>query len=95
MKRAVADCPHGAADLPAPRKGFLFLRRPAGSGKDACEACGGREELRVCQTCGYVACCESHEAHDAEHFEKTGHPFIRPRVGSDWLWCYRCRAYLE
>jgi uncharacterized UBP type Zn finger protein len=92
MKRATADCPHGAKDLPAPRRG-LFSR--ALSSKDACEVCGVREDLRVCQTCGYVACCESHDAHDAVHFEASGHPFIRPRVGRAWLWCYLCRAYLE
>jgi hypothetical protein len=49
-----------------------------------------------------VACCESHEGHDTEHFEATGHPFIRPRTEGGWfrrrpgwLWCYLCRAYLE
>lgn len=92
MKHPVADCPHGAAALSAPRRG-LFSR--ALSPKAACEACGEREDLRVCQTCGYVACCESHDAHDTAHFEATGHAFIRPRVGGDWLWCYLCRAYLE
>ena len=94
MKRAVADCPHGAADLPAPRKKSLFSPgKPAV--KDACEECGEKDDLRVCQVCGYVACCESHAGHDTDHFEKTGHSFIRPRVGRDWLWCYGCRAYLE
>jgi len=93
MKRAVSDCAHGADELPAPRRGLLG-RRPA-SRKDSCEACGGKEDLRVCQTCGYVGCCESHEGHDTAHFEKTGHWFIRPRVGAEWLWCYGCRAYLE
>ena len=95
MKRAIAECPHGAADLPPARKGFLFLRRSVGSSADACEECGGKEDLRVCQTCGHVGCCESHDAHDTAHFEKTGHSFIRPRTGRDWLWCYGCHAYLE
>lgn len=94
MKRPVADCPHGAADLPAPRRSLFFGRRTA-SKKDACEECGGKEELRVCQTCGHVGCCESHEGHDTLHFEKTGHSLIRPRAGAGWLWCYGCRAYLE
>ncbi|HEV8611491.1 MAG TPA: UBP-type zinc finger domain-containing protein [Thermoanaerobaculia bacterium] len=95
MKRAVADCAHGAAELPAPRPRSLFSRSRPASDKDACEECGGKEDLRVCQTCGYVGCCESHDAHDTAHFEKTGHFFIRPRIGDDWLWCYGCRAYLE
>ncbi|HEV8232294.1 MAG TPA: UBP-type zinc finger domain-containing protein [Thermoanaerobaculia bacterium] len=94
MKRPISDCPHGAETLPKPRKGFLF-RRSAVSEKKACEECGESQELRVCQTCGHVGCCESHGAHDSDHFERTGHFFIRPRSGTDWLWCYGCRAYLE
>lgn len=97
MKLPVSDCPHGAAALLAPLPGLVT--RALGA-KSACEACGEREDLRVCQTCGYVGCCESHESHDEAHFEATGHPFIRPRarplVGPPgWLWCYLCRAYLE
>jgi uncharacterized UBP type Zn finger protein len=84
-KVSKADCPHGALAL---------SRAGASSGKTACEACGETEELRVCQTCGYVGCCESHGAHDTEHFEQSDHPFIRPREGKTWLWCYRCKAYL-
>lgn len=95
MKRAVAECPHGASALSAPSRTSLFAGRRPSSEKDACEGCGVKEELRDCQTCGYVGCCESHDAHDEEHFEKSGHFFIRPRVGPDWLWCYGCRAYLE
>lgn len=95
VKSPAASCPHGAAQLPPPRRGFLFfLRRGAASEKNACEECGETDDLRVCQTCGYVGCCESHEGHDTAHFEKTGHWFIRPRVGTQWLWCYGCRAYL-
>ena len=78
-----------------------FRRRALRSSKKACEACGGTEDLRICQVCGYVGCCESHNAHDTAHFEATGHAFIRPRTGvcsgrdPGWLWCYLCRAYLE
>ncbi|MEP6471966.1 MAG: UBP-type zinc finger domain-containing protein [Acidobacteriota bacterium] len=92
MKRPRSECPHGAVDLPA-----AGVR----SSKKACDACGGTEDLRVCQVCGYVGCCESHRAHDTAHFEATGHAFIRPRTWGmfsrdpGWLWCYLCRAYLE
>jgi uncharacterized UBP type Zn finger protein len=92
VKRPRAECRHGAADLPE-----AGLR----SSKKACEACGGTEDLRICQVCGYVGCCESHSAHDTAHFEATGHAFIRPRARGlfsrdpGWLWCYECRAYLE
>ena len=92
MKKARSECPHGAVALPeaAPR-----------SAAKACEACGHTEDLRICQVCGYVGCCESHSAHVTEHFEATGHAFIRPKAArlfrrnAGWLWCYRCRAYLE
>lgn len=88
MKRiSLADCPHGAPALS--RAGVA-----AAAAKRSCEACGERDDLRVCQTCGYVGCCESHAGHDTEHFERTDHPFIRPREGKAWLWCYRCNAYL-
>jgi len=92
MKKPRSECAHGAADLPT---GGLR------SSRKACEKCGGTEDLRVCQPCGHVGCCESHEGHDTEHFEETGHAFIRPlaagflRRDKGWLWCYRCRAYLE
>ena len=93
MKRELADCTHGAGELSS-----SGLR----SSKKACEACGGTEDLRICQTCGYVGCCESHAGHDTEHFEATGHPFISPRARGGWLrrqrgwlWCYLCRAYLD
>jgi len=93
MKKSRTECAHGAAALPA------SAMRPS---KKACEACGWSEDLRVCQTCAYVGCCESHSGHDTDHFEATGHPFIRPRTAGGWLrrergwlWCYLCRAYLE
>lgn len=97
MKRPISDCPHGAAELPVSRRDLLARTR---NGTGACSACGWAEDLRVCQTCGYVGCCESHDGHDTAHFEATGHPFIRPRVARflgppGWLWCYDCRAYLE
>lgn len=64
---------------------------------NACEACGQARPIRMCATCGYVGCCESANAHDTEHFEQTGHPFIKqlPLSESSFLWCYACNAYLE
>lgn len=61
-----------------------------------CEVCGETEHLRVCLGCGAVTCCESHEGHDRDHYEETGHPFISPHAkeGYDFLWCYECEAYL-
>lgn len=65
------------------------------SDKAACEACGDPRDLRICLSCGYVGCCESHGAHNTEHYRNTRHPIIRPqRAGYDWLWCYECNAFL-
>jgi uncharacterized UBP type Zn finger protein len=83
MKRV--DCSHQA-----------LLREETTSTKDRCEACGLTQDLRLCLTCGYVGCCESHAAHDTEHFRKSGHPFIRPHASNKtFLWCYACNAFLE
>jgi len=79
------ECPHRAQ-----------LREGVASAKAECEECGGTEDLRLCLTCGYVACCESHAAHNTAHFRSSGHPLIRPhRTGYDWLWCYECKAFLD
>ena len=92
MKKPRSECPHGGALLPA-----KALR----TSKKACDTCGATDELRICQVCGFVGCCESHEGHDTDHFEATGHSFIRPWATGlfsrdpGWLWCYQCRAYLE
>ena len=46
--------------------------------------------LRLCTTCGHVACCDSSpERHASRHFEETGHPVMRSaEPGEDWRWCY-------
>jgi len=53
--------------------------------------------LRMCLTCGEVACCDSSPGlHARRHFEETGHPLIRSiEPGEQWVWCYRDRAYLS
>jgi len=80
-----AICPHWEA-----------LGNEASSESGRCEACGLTRDLRICLSCGYVGCCESHGAHDTQHFRRTGHPFIRPhRNEYDWLWCYECSAFLQ
>ncbi len=68
----------------------------ATSDKAACAVCGETNDLRLCLTCGSVHCCESHASHNTEHFNQTGHPFIKPHhCNYDWLWCYQCNAFLE
>ena len=79
------ECPH-----------ISELKEDITSEKDVCENCGHKEDLRICLTCGAVHCCESHNSHNTEHFNKTGHPFIKPyKCDYSWLWCYKCNAFLE
>jgi monovalent cation/hydrogen antiporter len=47
-------------------------------------------QLRLCLTCGNVACCDSSVGrHATRHFEETGHPVMRSfEPGEEWRWCY-------
>ncbi|MFT4218384.1 MAG: cation:proton antiporter [Micropruina sp.] len=47
-------------------------------------------ELRMCLSCGHIACCESSPGqHAAMHFRQTGHPVMRSiEPGEHWRWCY-------
>jgi uncharacterized UBP type Zn finger protein len=47
-------------------------------------------DLRLCLTCGEVACCDSSPwQHAAKHFADTAHPVIRSfERGERWRWCY-------
>jgi hypothetical protein len=68
--------------------------------QDRCGGCvreGSRPvHLRMCLTCGEVACCDSSPArHARRHHKATGHPLIRSiEPGEHWAWCYLDRAYL-
>lgn len=79
------ECPHIAE-----------LKEDTTSDSKECAVCKHIEDLRICLVCGYVACCESHSAHNTEHFKETDHPFIKPHNSQySWLWCYKCNAFLE
>jgi hypothetical protein len=59
-----------------------------------CEDClkiGARwVHLRMCETCGHVACCDdSPNRHATAHFHASSHPIVRSaEPGEDWSWCY-------
>jgi hypothetical protein len=61
---------------------------------EGCSDClkiGGRwVHLRLCMTCGHVACCDnSPNRHATAHHHESGHPIIRSfEPGEDWYWCY-------
>ncbi|WP_216902392.1 Na+/H+ antiporter [Nocardia alni] len=46
--------------------------------------------LRMCLTCGNVACCDSSVGtHASRHYDRTGHPVMRSvEPGEKWRWCY-------
>jgi hypothetical protein len=46
--------------------------------------------LRMCETCGHVACCDdSPNRHATAHFHASSHPIVRSaEPGEDWSWCY-------
>ena len=61
---------------------------------EGCEDClrtGDRwVHLRLCLSCGHVACCDSSpNQHASRHSAETGHAIaasFEPR--EDWAWCY-------
>lgn len=59
-----------------------------------CEDCvreGSRwVHLRLCLSCGKVACCDSSpRRHATAHFRESDHPVIRSaEPGETWRWCY-------
>lgn len=63
-------------------------------GSQGCEDCLKTHDqwvhLRICQTCGYVGCCDnSKNKHATQHFHKTGHPIIQSfEPGETWRWCF-------
>jgi len=76
----------------------LLANAPAASG-NGCEECLKAEqkwvELRICQTCGHVGCCDSTPGrHATAHFRQTGHPVMKSFPDRKWAWCYVDKAYL-
>ncbi|BCJ41753.1 hypothetical protein GCM10010168_74410 [Actinoplanes ianthinogenes] len=62
---------------------------------DGCPQCvaGGFDDwvhLRLCLTCGVVACCDSSpRRHMSAHHAETGHPVMRSfEPGETWRWCF-------
>jgi hypothetical protein len=66
--------------------------RPGGCGDcgDRPGPAGGRADLVVCLTCGWVACSDdSPNQHARAHYEETDHPVVAGIApGSAWRWCY-------
>ena len=68
---------------------------PEPDSKDGCADCAAMganvwAHLRMCLTCGHVACCDSSPHHHAtRHYKDTEHPVMRSfEPGEHWRWCY-------
>jgi len=71
---------------------------PSGSGCGQCVAMGDTwVHLRLCLTCGLVACCEdSKNTHAMKHAHATDHPIVRSfEPGEAWRWCYPDSMFLD
>ena len=71
----------------------VLLLEPSGEivGCAPCLESGGRWlHLRMCQTCGLIACCDSSpNKHASHHAHDSGRPIIRSvEPGEDWSRCY-------
>jgi hypothetical protein len=62
--------------------------------KHVCEDCVKTGDtwvhLRMCLTCGHVACCDSSKnKHATKHFQHVHHPLMRSvEPGESWMWCF-------
>ncbi len=59
----------------------------------ACEECLAEGtvwvQLRECQSCGHVGCCDSSSRkHATKHFQETQHPVMRALPPAALTWCY-------
>jgi uncharacterized UBP type Zn finger protein len=73
--------------------------RPVTARTNGCEEClqTGQHwvQLRQCQTCGHVGCCDSSPGkHARAHFHQTQHPIIKAFPGMEWAWCYLDNDYI-
>lgn len=70
--------------------GMTWAERPTGECPDCLADGDPWQQLRFCNRCGRIGCCdESPNRHASRHAETSGHPVIRSlEPGDDWAWCY-------
>ena len=70
--------------------------QPSGNTCKQCTALGQRPvQLRICLTCGNVACCDSSPGrHATKHFQESGHAVMMAYKSGDWKWCYVHQSYV-
>ena len=77
-------CAHVTSEMPR------HVKRPPPGCEDCLKIGGQWVHLRICLTCGHVACCDdSPNRHATAHFHATRHPVMTSgEVGETWDWCY-------
>ncbi|WP_433520300.1 Na+/H+ antiporter [Nocardia pseudovaccinii] len=81
-----------AADSCAHLESAPLVREP--TEPDECKECIAEGytwvHLRMCLSCGHIACCDSSVGnHATKHYAGTGHPVMRSvEPGEAWRWCY-------
>ncbi len=68
---------------------------PRPGADDECQDCAADglnvwAHLRMCLSCGHVACCDSSpHRHATAHHHDTAHPVMRSyEPGEQWRWCF-------
>lgn len=83
MAVSEGGCEHlqAAHDLPTPENPYC---------QDCVEEGTTAVHLRMCLSCGKVACCDSSVGRHADrHYRESGHPVMRSvEQGESWRWCY-------
>jgi MFS family permease len=81
--------------------GHLGETREVTPSDDGCHECLRDRtlyrELRICQTCGHVGCCDSSPGrHASAHHRESGHPLVRSfEPDENWFWCYPDRRQFD
>lgn len=46
--------------------------------------------LRLCESCGHVGCCDSSKnKHATKHYRASHHPIVKSfQPGENWMFCY-------
>ncbi len=71
---------------------------PSANGCEDCSRTGDTwVHLRLCETCGYVGCCDSSKnKHATRHFQATHHPIIKSfQPDEGWAWCYVDQVFID
>ena len=72
----------------------LDMIRNVSPGSSGCRLCLESGDtwvhLRMCLSCGTVACCDSSpNKHASKHAKQSGHPIVQSfEHAEDWRWCY-------